>query len=70
MIVDTSEPIPEPEGGRDAFIEAALKARERMIATGMAYDGDEVGAYLRAKVRGEKPVRPRLKSIEFLLKKK
>ena len=39
-----------------------------MLASGIAYDGDELLAYMRAKLRGEKVAKPRTKSLRTLLK--
>src|SRR5947209_5335987 len=55
---------------RRSFIADGLQARDEMIASGKAYDGDEVIAYLRARARGEAPPRPRLKSLKTLIKKR
>jgi predicted transcriptional regulator len=54
----------------DAFVQEALDAHAEMLATGKAYDGDEVLAYMRSRVRGEQPARPRARSFEQLLKKR
>ncbi len=53
---------------QDAFIQEALAARTQMIESGKAFDGDEVLGYLRAKARGERPARPRAKSLRNLVK--
>src|SRR5437763_4675955 len=55
---------------RRSFIADALQARDEMMASGKAYDGEEFLAYMRAKMRGEKVKRPPLRSLETLLKKK
>ena len=52
----------------DAFVDDALRAREAVYQTGKVYDGAEFAAYLRAKVRGEKAVKPRMKSLKSYLK--
>jgi predicted transcriptional regulator len=52
----------------DAFVNDALAAREAVYETGKVYDGAEFSAYLRAKVRGEKAVKPRMKSLKNYLK--
>jgi hypothetical protein len=54
----------EDDGEYDAFLEAAYRSRDEMLASGMAYDGDEFFAYIRARVRGESPERPKLKPLE------
>jgi predicted transcriptional regulator len=64
----------EAELGRseahDSFLARGLRARDEMLASGKAYDGEEFIAYMRARLRGEKVSRPRLKSIESLTKKR
>lgn len=52
----------------DAFVDDALKAREAVYESGKVYDGAEFAAYLRAKVRGEKVAKPRMKSLNGYLK--
>ena len=52
----------------DAFVSDALAAREAVYETGKVYDGAEFAAYLRAKVRGDKAVKPRMKSLNSYLK--
>lgn len=52
----------------DAFMSDALAARDAVYETGKVYDGAEFAAYLRAKARGEKAVKPRMKSLTSYLK--
>ena len=40
---------------RQAFINSALASKKEFDETGLAYDADEVHAYLRAKIRGQTP---------------
>lgn len=54
----------------NAFLADARRSRDEVLASGKAYDGDEFIAYMRAKVRGEKPARPRLKSLESIVNKR
>jgi predicted transcriptional regulator len=68
LMVEAIETKLDSEEKHGAFVEAALRSREDMLAIGKAYDGDEFLAYARARLRGEKPVRPHLKSIKSLLK--
>jgi predicted transcriptional regulator len=68
FMVEAIESKLDSEERRGAFVQAALQSRDNMIASGKAYDGDEFLAYARARVRGEKAVRPRLKSIKGMLK--
>lgn len=68
FMVEAIESKLDSEEKHSDFVEAALRSRDDMIASGKAYDGDEFLAYARARVRGEKAVRPRLKSIKGMLK--
>lgn len=52
----------------DAFVDDALRAREASYESGRVYDGAEFAAYLRAKTRGEKVAKPRMKSLKSYLK--
>lgn len=47
---------------RASFVAEAQAAREQMLRTGKGYDADEVHAYLRARIVGKKPARPKAKS--------
>ena len=47
---------------RAEFVTAALAARETVLATGKGYDADEVHAYIKARLDGEKVAKPRAKS--------
>lgn len=40
---------------RQAFINSALAFKKDFDETGLAYDADEVHAYLRAKIQGQTP---------------
>lgn len=46
---------------RARFVEDALTARREIAATGLSYDWAEVRDYYRAKLRGERARRPRLR---------
>lgn len=37
------------------FMQSALDAKKNFDETGMAYDADEVHAYMRAKIKGQNP---------------
>ena len=52
----------------DAFVDDALRAREAVYESGKVYDGAEFAAYLRARIRGEKVAKPRMKSLNSYLK--
>ena len=47
---------------RASFISDAQTAREQMVATGKGYDAKEVHAYLKARLSGNKTVKPKAKS--------
>jgi hypothetical protein len=68
-MVDAIESKLDSEEKHEAFVAAALRAREQMTASGKAYDGDEFLGYMRARLRGDKVARPRAKSLPGLLKK-
>jgi len=58
----------ERQEQHDSFVQAALRSRAEMLITGKAYDGKEVLAYMKARLNGEKPRRPRLKALSTLFK--
>lgn len=66
LMVEAIESALERGEKHDAFVEAARQSRAQMIASGKAYDGDEYLAYARARLRGEKAIRPRQKAIKTL----
>ena len=47
---------------RASFVAEARAAREQMLGSGMGYDASEVHAYLKARIAGDKVVRPKAKS--------
>lgn len=47
---------------RANFMVNAHAAREQMLSTGKGYDAEDVHAYIRARIAGEKLVKPRVKS--------
>jgi antitoxin HicB len=52
------------EGGSFEEVQAnalqrALVARDEVAQHGLVYDGDEVLTYLKARLQGDKPARPR-----------
>lgn len=49
-------------GRRASFVSDAQAAREQMLATGKGYDASEVHAYLKARLSGDKPARPKARS--------
>lgn len=62
FMVQAIELATEAAEHRSSFVEEARAAREKMLATGKGYDADEVHAYLKARVSGEKVARPKAKS--------
>lgn len=68
FMVEAIEARLDSEEAHGAFVKEALHARDELVATGKAFDGDEVIAYLNARARGERAPRPRLKSVKALLK--
>ena len=49
-------------GRRASFVGDAQTAREQMLATGKGYDASEVHAYLKARLSGAKPAKPKARS--------
>lgn len=47
---------------RAALVSEAQAAREQMLSTGKGYAAAEVHAYLKARIAGNKPQRPKAKS--------
>ena len=47
---------------RANFVAEALSAREKMVKTGKGFDADEVHAYLKARIAGEKATKPKARS--------
>lgn len=47
---------------RAGFVGEAQVARAQMLNSGMGYDANEVHAYLKARVLGDKPAKPKAKS--------
>ena len=47
---------------RASFVSDAQAAREQMLTTGKGYDAAEVHAYLKARLSGDKPAKPKARS--------
>lgn len=47
---------------RASFVSDALAAREQMLVTGKGYEASEVHAYLKARLSGDRPAKPKAKS--------
>ncbi|HRE17263.1 MAG TPA: CopG family transcriptional regulator [Rhodocyclaceae bacterium] len=46
---------------RAGFVASAQAARKQMLVTGKGYDAGEVHTYLKARVAGAKPAKPKAK---------
>ena len=46
---------------RANFVAEAQAARKQMLRTGKGYDADDVHAYLKARIAGKKPAKPKAK---------
>ncbi len=57
MVEAIEQSVRQDENHR-SFIDDALKARDAMVRSGKVYDGDEVAAYLRARLSGKPVARP------------
>ena len=44
-------------------LQRALAARDEVAQHGRVYDGDEVLRYLKARLEGRKPARPRMRKL-------
>jgi len=44
---------------RASFVSEAQAAREQMLRTGKGYDAGKVHAYLKARIAGNKPAKPK-----------
>jgi hypothetical protein len=48
---------------RREFVASALASEQDVAKHAFVYDGDEVPSYLRARLQGDKPERPRKKRL-------
>ena len=46
-----------------SFVEDAIAARQDILRTGKVYDGQEIAAYMRAKLAGKAAQRPRARQL-------
>jgi hypothetical protein len=44
---------------RASFVAKALAAKKKMLKTGKGYDADEVYAYVKMRIAGDKSVKPK-----------
>ena len=63
FMVEAIEQSVQREEWHRSFVEDALKARAAVVRSGKVYDGDEVAAYLRAKLTGKPAVRPAARKL-------
>ena len=68
LMVGAIEAALDDQEKHGAFVARALRSREEMIDSAKAFDGDEVVAWLRARSRGKRAAKPRLKSLKTLSK--
>lgn len=47
---------------RAGFVSEAQAAREKMLRTGKGFDASEVHSYLKARIAGNNPAKPKAKS--------
>ncbi len=47
---------------RASFVSEAQAARDQMLRTGKGYDAGEVHAYLKERIAGNKPAKPKARS--------
>lgn len=60
-MAQTFEQSATPTERRARFLAEAQASREQMLRTGKGYDADEVHAYLKARITGNKPAKPEAK---------
>jgi predicted transcriptional regulator len=60
FMVSAIEQAAKAAEARQSFVNRALAARGEMLRSGDGYDGDEVHAYIRARLAGGNPERPSL----------
>ena len=63
FMVEAIEQATAQDEWHRSFIEDALAARAEMLRTGEVYDGEDVKAYLRAKMAGKNVPRPRARQL-------
>lgn len=62
FMVDAIEQAATAAERRASFVSEAQAAREQMLKTGKGYDAGEVHAYLKARIAGNKPAKPKARS--------
>lgn len=63
FMVEAIEQATSQDEWQRSFVEDALRSRDDTIRTGKVYDGDEVAAYMRAKLAGKTVARPRARQL-------
>ena len=58
LIVSAIESVVSQSEQQHSFIQQALKARQKLIQTGQAFDGAALSQYLKAKARGKTVPKP------------
>ncbi|HYV46760.1 MAG TPA: hypothetical protein VFA20_17975 [Myxococcaceae bacterium] len=61
FMVEAIEQATERAELRKRFVADALRAERETLRTGLAYDADDVHAYIKARVRGRRVARPKAK---------
>jgi len=63
FMVEAIEQATQQDEWHRSFVEDALRARNEVLRTGKVYDGEDVKAYLRAKIAGQTVTRPRARQL-------
>ena len=63
FMVEAIEQATQQDEWHRSFVDDALRARDEVLRTGKVYDGEEVKAYLRAKLAGKTVARPRARKL-------
>jgi predicted transcriptional regulator len=58
LMVSAIESVVSQSEQQHSFIQQALKARQKLIQTGQAFDGAALSQYLKAKARGKTAPKP------------
>jgi predicted transcriptional regulator len=63
FMVDAIEQQTALSERRREFLGDAMTAREAVVTYGLVHDGDEVLSYLKARLEGRNPARPRKRKL-------
>jgi predicted transcriptional regulator len=58
LMVSAIESVVSQSEQQQSFVQQAVKARQKLIQTGQALDGDALSQYLKAKARGKSMPKP------------